>query len=72
MHKRFISGEVKRGMGFWSPIGDSPLGSLLPKAYESVTRSSLAMPVPLLALPQGEPFDHPPNLQMKSKDSHQT
>eukprot|EP00972_Heterocapsa_arctica_P030275 4458636-Heterocapsa_arctica.AAC.1 len=46
-----LKGKVKRGMGFWSPIGDSPLGNWLPKGHQSVTKSSLVMLIPLLALP---------------------
>ena len=44
-------GKVERGMGLWSPIGDSPFGNRLPKGRQLVIRSSLAMLVPLSTSP---------------------
>ena len=36
-------GKVKRGMGYWPPIDDSPFGKVLPNGRRSVTKSSLVM-----------------------------
>ena len=44
-------GEVKRDMGFRSPIGDSPFGKWLPKGHHLVATNSLVMLIPLLTLP---------------------
>ena len=43
--------KAKGGMGFRSPIGDSPSGTSLPKGHRSVTRSSVVMLIPPLSFP---------------------
>ena len=44
-------GKVARGIGFRSPIGDSPFGNSLPKGHRSVTEDTLVMLTSLLTSP---------------------
>ena len=43
-----LDGNLKRGMDFWSPIGDSPIGNWLQEGHRLVTKNSLVMLILLL------------------------
>ena len=47
----YTKGKVKRGMFFWSPMGDSPLGNWSPQGYQFVAKISWVMLIPILSLP---------------------
>ena len=46
-----LEGKLKRGVGFWSPIGDSNFWYRLQKGHHLVARSRLVMLIPFLSLP---------------------